>query len=80
MSANRTTYRDQKNEKNAVNKKGGATNTSDTVGLYPSVALNVVKYALNDRAMVSEVNRIANHHTFQSVMACQNPFPCPPTS
>ena len=49
--------------------KGGATRSNDTVGLYPSVALRVGKYALKDSDTTIAFTAIANHHTFQSVTA-----------
>ena len=73
-------YLARRNAAAAATMNGGAQSTSVIVLPYPSVALRVGKYALNDKETTLLVMASDNHQTFQSASASLSPWVCPPVS
>lgn len=62
------------NAETVANIQGGEQSSKDIVSLYPIVALNVGKNALNDNATAMLPIVTASHQTFQSASAKRRPI------
>lgn len=65
---------DTLNPTNVANAQGGEHKRRVIVGVYPMVAVNVGKKALNDNEIVMLASATQSHQTFQSESASISPF------